>query len=94
MSPEAIRGRALECVHLAQNTADLQHRALLLNMAYSWADLANSADQFQMMIEAAEGGSNDLVGPRFRGRKARPPRARAFAQKRAIKRPSRLRRYR
>jgi hypothetical protein len=55
MSPEAIRHRALECMRLAQDTEDLDHRTLLLDMAHSWADLANAADRFQLMAEAGEG---------------------------------------
>jgi hypothetical protein len=55
MSPEAIRHRALECMRLAQDTEDPDHRTLLLDMAHSWADLANAADRFQLMAEAGEG---------------------------------------
>jgi hypothetical protein len=61
-------------------------------MAHSWADLANSADHFQMMVEATE--ASGQVKSRFRLRKARPPRPRASVQKRAIKSRLRLRRYR
>ena len=55
MSPETIRHRALECMRLAQDIDDPDHRSLLLDMAHSWADLANAADRFQLMAEAEEG---------------------------------------
>jgi hypothetical protein len=57
VSPEIIRSRALECMRLAQNTNDPQHRSVLLSMAHSWAELANSAEQFQGMVERAERAS-------------------------------------
>jgi hypothetical protein len=55
MSPETIRRRALECMRLAQDIDDPDHRLLLLDMARSWADLANAADRFQLMAEADAG---------------------------------------
>src|SRR3979490_3432127 len=74
MSPETIRGHALECVHLAQNTFDPQHRSLLLDMAHSWADLANTADQFQRLVEASSARWEKNGQQRVRLRKARPAR--------------------
>jgi hypothetical protein len=49
MGPETIRSRALECLWLAQNTSDPEQKSLLLTMAHSWADLANSVERFQVL---------------------------------------------
>jgi hypothetical protein len=54
MSPEAIRARTLECIHLAQNTKDAHHQSLLLDVAHLCADLANALDRFQLFAEAAD----------------------------------------
>jgi hypothetical protein len=49
MGPETIRNRALECLWLAQNSSDPEQKSLLLTMAHSWADLANSVERFQLL---------------------------------------------
>jgi hypothetical protein len=49
MGPETIRSRALECLWLAQNASDPEQKSLLLTMAHSWADLANSVERFQVL---------------------------------------------
>jgi hypothetical protein len=51
MSPESIRLYALECMCLAQKAKEPGLRSLLLAMAHSWAELANTADQFQEVSE-------------------------------------------
>jgi len=81
MSPETIRNRALECTHLAQTVHDPQHRSVLLNMAHSWADLANTADQFQLLVGVAEKTLTGRVKPRARIGKARPVRRRGRPRK-------------
>jgi hypothetical protein len=77
MSPEIIRRRAIECMQLAQKPAEPQHRVLLLDLAHSWASLANAVERYQSFIEAAETGKIDnarlKTGPRS-PRAARPPR--------------------
>jgi hypothetical protein len=80
MGPEKIRDRALECMRLAQGIYALDHRSLLLEMAHRWADLANTADRFQMMAEAAEVKLKDHVKLRARQRgkpAGTPPRSSA-----------------
>jgi hypothetical protein len=52
MGPETIRSRALECLWLAQNASDPEQKSLLLMMAHSWADLANSVERFQILAGA------------------------------------------
>jgi hypothetical protein len=54
MAPETIRARALECLQLSQNAKRPQHRALLLDIAYCCADLANALDRFQAFAEVDE----------------------------------------
>jgi hypothetical protein len=54
MGPKTIRSRALECMQLAQNTAEPRHQAILLDMAHCWANLANAADRFALFVEAVE----------------------------------------
>jgi hypothetical protein len=51
VSPETFRGRALECMRLAQALRASRHRTLLLALAQSWAELANSAEEFQALVE-------------------------------------------
>jgi hypothetical protein len=53
MRPKAFRSLALECVHLAQKSEDLERRSLLIDMAYCWADLASSAERFLRSVETA-----------------------------------------
>lgn len=53
MRPKAFRSLALECVHLAQKSDDPERRSLLMDMAHSWADLANLAERFQRSVETA-----------------------------------------
>jgi hypothetical protein len=50
MGPETIRNRALECLWLAQNESDPEQKSLLLTMAHSWADLANSVEKLQSLV--------------------------------------------
>jgi hypothetical protein len=79
MSPETIRPRALECMRLAQNLTESQHRTLLLDLAHCWANLANAMDRYQLFAEAMQAGSIDDVRPRARPRPqraVRPPRRR------------------
>jgi len=79
MSPETVRCRAIECMQLAQKPTDPQHRALLLDLAHCWANLANAVDRYQVFIDAAEAGSVDGARPKTRPRApraARPPRKR------------------
>ena len=59
MSPETIRSRALECLWLSQNSTDPEQKSLLLTMAHSWADLANSVERLQILA----GGTASI--PRF-----------------------------
>jgi hypothetical protein len=54
MCPKTIRSRTLECMLFAQHARDPQHQALLLNLAHSWANLANALDRYQLFAEAAE----------------------------------------
>jgi hypothetical protein len=54
MCPETIRSRTLECMLFAQHTGDPHHQALLLDLAHSWANLANALDRYQLFAEAAE----------------------------------------
>jgi hypothetical protein len=55
VSPETFRSRALECVRLAQALGASRHRTLLLDLARSWAELANAAEAFQALIDRAAG---------------------------------------
>jgi hypothetical protein len=52
MSPEVFRSLAVECLQLAQKPGDSERQSLLIDMADSWASLANSAERFQMLVEA------------------------------------------
>ena len=54
MCPDDFRDRAVECMHLAQHAHDPRHRSVLLDMAYSWTDLANAADRFESLAEPVE----------------------------------------
>ena len=79
MSPETIRWRVIECMQLAQKPTDPQHRALLLDLAHCWADLANAVERYQLFIEAAEAVPINDARPKARPRApraARPPRKR------------------
>ena len=72
MSPETLRGRALECMRLAQTVRDPRHRTLLLEMAHSWAELANSAERLQAMVaESASLFAGGEIKPRRRRTRAR-----------------------
>jgi hypothetical protein len=53
VSPETFRSRALECMRLAQALRASRHRTVLLALARSWADLANAAEEFQVLVERA-----------------------------------------
>jgi hypothetical protein len=55
VSPETFRSRALECVRLAQALGASRHRTLLLDLARSWAELANAAEEFQALVDRAAG---------------------------------------
>jgi hypothetical protein len=74
MSPKTIRGHALECMHLAQNTTDPELRSLLLTMAHSWAELGNAADRFQEYHDSKNTLEPDHATARVwhPGRKTRP----------------------
>ncbi len=54
MSPETCRSHALECMRLAQDASDPQHRSLLLSMAQSWAVLADSAEKIAVLVDRGE----------------------------------------
>jgi hypothetical protein len=55
MCPKTIRSRTLECMLFAQHTiSDPEHQALVLDLAYCWANLANTLDRYQLFAEAAE----------------------------------------
>jgi hypothetical protein len=51
MSPETFRSRALECMRLAQDAADSQHKSRLLSMAETWSALAQSAEQMERYLD-------------------------------------------
>lgn len=55
VSPETFRSRALECLRLAQSLGASRHRTLLMELARSWAELANSAEAFQALVDRAAG---------------------------------------
>jgi hypothetical protein len=71
MCPETIRRRAFECMQFAQNTDDPQHRAVLLELARSWAELANAMEQYQRFTETAEPLVISRVDPKEMGQKPR-----------------------
>ncbi len=50
-SPQLFRSHAVECMRLAQQASDPEHRALLLVMAQSWAVLAESAEKMQVFLD-------------------------------------------
>jgi hypothetical protein len=86
MCPETIRWRAIECMQLAQDPAEPEYRALLLDLAHCWANLANAVERYQLFAEAAEAAKsveavsvND-VRPK---RRLRNPRAARPRRKRA-----------
>jgi hypothetical protein len=76
MAPETVRWRAIECMQLAQKPAEPQHRALLLDLAHCWADLANAVERYQLFIEATDEAAEarSIDGAR---RKAQPRTPRA-----------------
>jgi hypothetical protein len=51
VSPETFRSRALECMRLAQALGASRHRALLMALARSWAELANAAEEFEAFAD-------------------------------------------
>ena len=53
MCPDVFRTLAVECLQLAQKTDNPERRSLLIDMAYSWTDLANSAERFERLVETA-----------------------------------------
>ena len=53
MCPDMFRRLAVECLQLAQKAGDPERRSLLIDMAYSWAKLANSAERFERLVETA-----------------------------------------
>jgi hypothetical protein len=53
-SPHMFRSHAVECMRLAQEATDAEHRSLLLLMAQSWAVLAESAEKIQVFLEERE----------------------------------------
>jgi hypothetical protein len=79
VSPETFRGRALECMRLAQALRASRHRTLLLALAHSWAQLANAAEEFQALVERAA----RLPQPAFVKTKARRTRASNSARERS-----------
>ena len=54
MGPEAFRIQAEECMRLADDACDPQHRAMLYNMARTWGVLAESAEKLQIFLERRE----------------------------------------
>jgi hypothetical protein len=53
-SPQMFRSHAVECMRLAQEASDPEHRSLLLVMARSWAVLAESAEKIQVFLDDPE----------------------------------------
>jgi len=53
MCPDMFRTLAVECLQLVQKTDNPERRSLLIDMAYSWAKLANSAERFERLVETA-----------------------------------------
>jgi len=53
-SPQTFRSHELECMRLAQEASDPEHRSLLLVMAQSWAILAMSAEKIQGLVDRQE----------------------------------------
>ena len=53
-SPQLFRSHAVECMRLAQQASDPEHRSLLLVMAQSWAVLAESAEKMQGFLDRRE----------------------------------------
>jgi len=49
-----FRSHAVECMRLAQEASDPEHRSLLLVMARSWAVLAESAEKIQVFLDDPE----------------------------------------
>ena len=73
MSPETFRGRALECMRLAQALRASRHKALLLALAQSWAELANWAEEFQALVEGSGGRAAYVKTKARRTRTKMPP---------------------
>jgi hypothetical protein len=76
MCPETIRWRAFECMQFAQNSRDPQHRAVLLELARSWAGLANAVERYQQFAEAAEGKLVNGADPKGKARQTNRLRSR------------------
>ena len=53
-SPQVFRSHAVECMRLAQEARDPEHRSLLLVMARSWAVLAESAEKIEVFLTERE----------------------------------------
>ena len=53
-SPQLFRSHAVECMRLAQEASDPEHRSLLLVMAQAWAVLAESAEKMQGFLDKRE----------------------------------------
>jgi hypothetical protein len=99
MCPETIRWRAIECMQFAQNPAEPEYRALLLDLAHCWANLANAVERYQLFAETAEAAKaaepvlpND-VRPKRRLRTPRAARRRRkradFARSSSVRKPRR-----
>jgi hypothetical protein len=77
MCPDTIRWRTLECLLFAQHTiVEPVHRALLLDLAHSWAKLANAIERYQLFVESAEAKLVNRVEPKKRLRDTRTARRR------------------
>jgi hypothetical protein len=66
MCPDMFRTLALECVQLARRTDNPERRSLLIDMAHSWADLANSAERFEQLVEKAAVKMSAIKAPGWR----------------------------
>ena len=51
----AFRQRAAECVQQAQDAQGAQNRALLLQMAQKWVELADQAERIQSLLDSDQG---------------------------------------
>jgi len=78
MCPETFRSLAVESLQLAQKAGDLGRRSLLIEMAHSWADLANLAERFERLVETAalEHPPEHSATPAIKAREWRLPHSR------------------
>jgi hypothetical protein len=70
-------------MQFAQNPAEPQRRALLLDLAHCWASLANAIERYQLFAEAAEAVETKLINDVRPKRRPPNPRAAGRRRKRA-----------